>query len=104
MPTFTFKPTPNLPIKLTFPTYISVGPEHYWGAVNPDGNVGVFSASANATVPLNFIPGRYGNWSATVGVTYFYLINENLLAAGEILSGNNNRNVVVGTVGVGVNF
>jgi hypothetical protein len=104
VPTIEIKPAANLPIKLTFPTYISVGPEHYWGATNPDGNVGVFSASANATIPLNFIPARYGNWHATVGATYFYLINANLLAAGDLLSGNDNRNVIVGTAGLGVNF
>ena len=104
VPSFTVKPAPDLPIKLAFPTYFSVGPEGYWGKDNPDGHFGVFSASANATIPLNFIPKRMGNWHATVGFSYFYLINDNLLDAGTILSGNDDRNVFVGSVGIGMNF
>lgn len=104
VPTINWKASADLPIKLTFPTYVSVGPEGYWGADDPDGHFGVFSASANATIPLNFIPARFGHWHATAGLTYFYLINDNLLEAGRILSGNEDRNVFVGTVGLGVNF
>ncbi|HEX8912663.1 MAG TPA: hypothetical protein VF796_09925 [Humisphaera sp.] len=104
IPTFTVKSIPNYPLKFFFPTYFSVGPENYWGEANPDGHFGVFSTSANVTVPLSFIPGRYGSWSATAGVSYFYLINDNLLEAGRILSGNSDRNVLVGSIGIGVNF
>jgi hypothetical protein len=104
VPTYNWKVAPDMPITFAFPTYFSFGPEHYWGAADPDGNFGVFSASANVTVPLNFIPARYGHWHATAGISYFYLINRNLLDAGTILSGNDDRNVFVGTLGVGVNF
>ena len=104
VPTYTYKEIHDYPITFTFPVYFSVGPEHYWGAANPDGNLGVFSASVNASVPLNFIPARYGYWHADAGVTYYHLINDNLLEAGRILSGNTDRDIVQGSVGIGVNF
>ena len=104
VPSIKVNVTPDLPVSFTFPTYFSVGPENYWGTADPDGHFGVFSTAANATIPLNFIPVRLGHWHATAGVSYFYLINDNLLAAGNILSGNNDRNVFVGSLSIGVNF
>ncbi|QOV89535.1 hypothetical protein [Humisphaera borealis] len=104
VPTYTVKAAPDMPIKLAFPTYFSVGPEGYWDATASNGNFGVFSTSVNATIPLNFIPARMGHWHATAGLTYFYLMNQSLLEAGTILSGNDNRNVFVGSLGIGMNF
>jgi hypothetical protein len=37
-------------------------------------------------------------------VTYDYLTNKALLLAGTLASGNTDRNVVIGSVGFGVNF
>lgn len=104
VPTTTVKPAPDLPIKLAFPTYFSVGPEGYWDADASSGNFGVFSVSANATIPLNFIPARMGHWHATVGISYYYLMNQRLLEAGTLLSGNAERSVFVGSMGIGMNF
>jgi hypothetical protein len=106
VPTYTVKAIPNYPVTLTFPTYIQIGPPGYWDATGAFSNssFGVFSISANATVPLSFIPARYGHWHADIGVTYDYLINNALLHAGEIASGNDNHNVLIGSAGFGVNF
>jgi hypothetical protein len=103
-PTWTWKGMPNYPVTFTFPVYTSVGPEGYWDKTKSSGNWGLFSAAVNASVPLSFIPTRYGYWHLDAGVTYYYLINDSLLQAGNILSGNDNRNVVQGSLGVGVNF
>jgi len=107
-PAFTVTPAKEYPIKLTFPTYFSVGPEEYWGdeesGGTPDGNFGVFSTSINASMPLACIPSKYGFWHVDAGVSYFYLINDNLLDAGQILSGNSERNVFVASLGFGFNF
>jgi hypothetical protein len=90
------------------PVYFSVGPASYWGAGEsggaPHGNFGVFSASLNGSVPLSFIPAKYGFWHADAGVSYFYQANDNQLEAGTLISGNTNRNFVQGSVGIGVNF
>ena len=111
-PSYTFKQITDYPITLAVPTYISVGPRSYWGrggtigglSAAPDGNVGVFQIGPNITVPLAFIPARYGFWHADAGVQYFYLVNRALFHAGTFLTGNNDRNVVVGSIGIGVNF
>lgn len=106
-PTTTWKGIPDYPVTFTFPTYISFGPEGYWDADGTfgGGNFGVFSTSINASVPLTkMIPARYGYWHLDVGMSYFYLINDALLEAGNILSGSDDENVFVGSIGVGVNF
>jgi hypothetical protein len=105
-PSFTFKAMPQYPVTLTLPIYTHVGESTYWDAHHTFGHsaFGLISASANLSVPLSFIPARYGHWHGDLGVTYDYLINNALLHAGTILSGNTNHNVIVGSLGVGVNF
>ncbi|MBV8781810.1 MAG: hypothetical protein JO353_10470 [Phycisphaerae bacterium] len=106
VPTYTWKGIDKYPITFTAPTYFSVGPSTYWDAHNAitHSNFGLFSTGLNASVPLSFIPARYGFWHADAGITYDYLINDSLLAAGTIVSGNTNHNCYVGSVGFGVNF
>ena len=112
-PTYTWK-LGDTPITFTMPTYVSIGPESYWGrggtafggtvSAKPDGNLGVFSTGITATIPLKFIPIQYGNWHAEAGVLYYNLINDALLRAGKALSGNSDRSVFNGFVGIGVGF
>lgn len=106
VPTFTFKGMHDYPLTFTFPIYTQVGPNNYWDANGTYTNniFGLVSVSANVSVPLGFIPVRYGHWHADAGVTYDHLLNSALLHAGTLASGNTNRNVVVGSVGFGVNF
>jgi hypothetical protein len=108
-PTYKFFGKSKYPLTVSVPTYFSVGPEEYWGdpdegGGDPDGNFGVFCTSINVGVPLSFIPTRYGYWHADAGLSYFYLINDTLQQAGEIVSGNDDSNVFVASVGIGVNF
>jgi hypothetical protein len=107
VPTYTLKAIPDYPIKITLPTYVSTGPRNYWSAgptkVAPE-NFGVAFIGLNLSVPLSFIPARYGHWHADAGVTFDYLINGSLVDAGTILTGNTDRKLVEGTCGFGVNF
>lgn len=103
VPSYVLK-TSKAPITFTFPVYFSVGPEDYWDVNEDHGNFGVVSGSINASMPLWMIPTRYGNWNATLGFTYMHLLNGALLDAGTILSGNDDRNVFVGSIGIGMNF
>ena len=103
-PSYTYKGIQNYPLTFTFPTYFSVGPSHFWNAAGDGGNFGVASTSVNVSMPLAFIPARYGFWHADAGVQYFYLLNGTLVDAGTLASGNDNRNVVNASVGFGVNF
>jgi hypothetical protein len=106
VPTYTYKGIASYPITFTMPTYVSMGPSTYWDATNTYSNsiFGVFSTSIDAQVPLAFIPAKYGFWHADAGFTYDYLINDALLHAGEIVSGNTDHNCFLGSVGFGVNF
>jgi hypothetical protein len=101
VPTYKLKAIEGLPITLTFPTYFSFGPSEYWGGEN---NFGVLSAAANASVPIKWIPTRYGNWHFDVGVQYYNFLNGTLLDSGTILSGNTDRNMFRGYVGFGFSF
>jgi len=105
-PTYTIKAIPDYPISLSLPMYVQLGPSTYWDATGAYGHkeIGLASISANISVPLSFIPARYGHWHADAGVTYDYLINNALLNAGTIASGNTDRSVVIGSIGIGVNF
>jgi len=104
-PSYTLKMISGYPIALSLPTYFSVGPRTYWADNGlPGGNFGLISCSLNASVPLSFIPVKYGHWHADVGVTYDYLINQSLRDAGTLASGNTDHNVIVGSVGFGFGF
>jgi hypothetical protein len=103
-PSYTWKASADYPLTFSFPTYFSVGPKNYWDITESHSNFGVFSTAFNVTVPLAFIPIRYGAWHADCGLQYFYLMNGALLQAGDIASGNNNRNVLNASVGIGFNF
>jgi hypothetical protein len=105
VPTYTLKMVQGMPITLTFPTYFSVGPEDYWGTGDlKNGNFGVLSTAVNASIPLSFIPTKYGHWHADFGVQYYNFLNGTLLDAGTVLSGNTSRNMVRGYAGFGVGF
>lgn len=107
VPTYTIKG--STPITLSVPTYVSIGDPGYWGKGGDalhksDGSIGVFSTGITATVPLNFIPVQYGHWHAEAGLLYYYLINDALLRAGGLISGNTDRSKFNAYVGVGVGF
>jgi hypothetical protein len=86
--TVTFSGTP---LTFTFPTYFSVGPKGYWDSDHHGGdNFGLFSISANLSMPINAIPVQYGHWHFDAGVTYDYLINDALLEAGDTGTGAGN--------------
>ncbi|HUB25835.1 MAG TPA: hypothetical protein VL992_10440 [Tepidisphaeraceae bacterium] len=114
VPTYTVKAIPSYPVTLKVPTYISVGPKDYWsyddipgtptGGSWGDGNVGVFSTGLSASIPLNIIPVQYGYWHLDAGITYFDLISNGLVFGGELASGNTRRDLIMGTITLGVNF
>lgn len=101
VPTIKVNAIQGYPMTVSFPTYVSVGPSEYWGG---ESNFGVLSTAVNVTMPLAFIPSRYGHWHADFGVQYYNLLNGTLLDAGTLLSGNTDRNIFRGYVGFGVGF
>jgi hypothetical protein len=90
------------------PTWITVGPESYWGRgdsalTEPDGNVGVISTGLKGVVPLSFLSGTGAKASAYAFAQYYHLVNDNLVRAKALLnSGDDNRDHVV--FGAGLSF
>ncbi len=121
----------GLPITLTAPTWVTVGPSSYWnrndGTTNFCGpmsssrcalsNAGVVSTGLTAKMPIDFlIPSRLGNWYVDAGFQYYHIINDALLGA-QVLTGaaggaagvagtfpQSHRDIVVGFTGIGMSF
>jgi hypothetical protein len=95
---------------LSAPTWITVGPESYWGRgdsalTKPDGNIGVFSTGLKGAIPVTFLSGTGAKASVYGFAQYYNLINDNLLRAKGLLnSGDSKRSHVVFGVGFGFGF
>src|ERR1700726_182747 len=102
VPTLDIKKYTGVPLVLTAPTWITVGPTDYWnradGTTNVCGtlssspcalsNAGVFSTGLQAKLALDsMVPKRLGNWYIKGGARYYHIINDALLAAQEFTSG-----------------
>jgi hypothetical protein len=79
----------RIPLTLSAPTWVTVGPEEYWNGGKgvlkcttcSSDNAGVFSTGLQGKVPLKFIPTSFGNWYVRAGAQYYHIINDNLLYA-----------------------
>ena len=131
VPTVDLKKYTGLPIVVTAPTWVTVGPTDFWnkndGTTNLCGvasnqpcalsNAGVFATGLTGKTTLDaWVPKRYGNWYVKYGFQYYHIINDALLAAQELTAGasgisnvNGNftqahRDTVVGFGGIGFTF
>jgi hypothetical protein len=100
-PTWDLQPY-SIPVTLSMPTWVTVGPKGYWGG---DQNAGVFSTGLKVTYPLTAIPASAGHWSVFGGYQYYHLINDRLVLAESILNqGKTKRNLHLWQVGIGMGF
>lgn len=91
----------DIPLVLSAPTWITVGPESFWGG---GGNAGVFSTGLKVTYPLKTPPAA-GHWSVYAGYQYYHLINDQLVLAQSILNpGKDDRDVHLVQAGIGLGF
>jgi hypothetical protein len=99
--------TPTLPlgesgVTLSAPTWITVGPDDYWGG---DENFGVFTTGLKVSYALKDIPASAGHWNIYAGYQYYHLINDQLVVAQSILnSGKDDKDLHLFQVGVGLGF
>lgn len=111
-PTFFFNQC--IPITVTVPTWISMGPSDFWNgggiAIKKEkSHFGVFSTGLKGIIDIEFIPKTLGRWYFDGGIQYYYLINENLLQA-QLFTLNlvsrkaAKRHVFVGSAGIGFEF
>jgi hypothetical protein len=111
----------GLPVVLTAPTWVTVGPSTYWNngatgcgatALTPcaAANAGVVSTGLTAKVSLGgLIPTRLGNWYVKGGFQYYHILNDSLLLAQTITGTANSfatahKDIVVGFAGFGFTF
>jgi len=91
-------------LTLSAPTWITVGPETYWGKTGDtidDSNFGVISTGLKATAPLSFFKGGAGA-SVYAFTQYYHLLNDNLKVSRFILTRSTGRDKF--TFGAGLSF
>lgn len=93
-PGFVLAKKGTYPITFSFPVILGVGDAHFY----PTDAYGYFSAAANTSIPLAFLPKSFGAWTANVGFTYYNLGNATTAI------NNGDRNAYVGQVGIGSTF
>jgi hypothetical protein len=106
VPAYDLKPH-GVPVVLSAPTWITVGPSQFWGGTS---NFGVFSTGLVATVPLPGVP-SIGPFSPQAslhfGVQYYKILNDRLLFAQTLVGTGvfaTHSNVVVPSFGITVSF
>lgn len=90
-PTYKFK---SIPLTLSFPTFVNLVEDDFYQRMDgtPGGSgLAVFSTQIKATVPLNFIPKSYGNWSIYASFQYYNLSNDGLLDGNQVLGADADR-------------
>ena len=124
VPTYSFLKSTGVPLTVTMPTWVTVGPSDYWnrndGTTNLCGtagtspcslsNVGLVSTGLQGRLSLeSVVPKRLGNWYLKAGFQYYHITNDALLAA-QVATGaatsfnNSHRDIVVGSTGLGFSF
>jgi hypothetical protein len=126
VPTLDTKKFTGVPLVLTAPTWITIGPSNYWnrsdGTTNVCGtlssapcalgNAGVVTTGLQGKLALDSIPKRLGSWYVKAGARYYHIINDALLAAQEFTGAtgvpatfpNTHRDVGVIYAGMGFGF
>jgi len=67
-PAYTFAPESKFPITLAVPLAVALYEDEFQGG---DGGYGYASAGLAVSVPLAFIPAKFGSFATTVSVTYY---------------------------------
>jgi hypothetical protein len=90
----------NVPVVLSVPTWVTVGPTEFWGG---GGNAGVFSTGLKASYAIP-APAAAGHWNVYAAYQYYNLVNSRLILAESLLNGKTDRNLSLFSVGVGLGF
>ncbi len=120
VPKVNLQPYIGVPITLTAPTWVTVGPQSFWGGnagfgpgsgcIGPptcsSGDVGVFSTGLTASLAMTWIPAQYGHWNLKGGFQWYDIINNALIADNQVTYGAafTDHSIITAFVGVGVGF
>jgi hypothetical protein len=112
VPTVDLTKSTGLPIVVTAPTWVTVGPTDFWN--RNDGttalcgvtsnqpcslsNAGVFATGLTGKTTLDaWVPKKYGSWYVKYGFQYYHIINDALLGAQELTAAASGISTVNGT-------
>lgn len=93
-PSFTVFGDTQYPVTLAFPVNVAFFTDDFQGG---DSGYGYLSAGIAATVPLSFIPEKYGAWSVTGSAIYYNTPD-------DAIPGNPTENFVVTAISIGVSI
>lgn len=91
-PTFTLAADSKFPVSLSVPASVAIFSDNFQGG---DSGFGYASVGLGASVPLSFVPEKFGAWSASANVTYFF-------TSDDAIPGNPEENFFVTTLSVGM--
>lgn len=86
---------------ITFPLILGMSPDGYY--LDSDGSnefFGYYSVGATLGMPLEFIPARYGSWTANVGVNYIGMLADSV----ELSNDGGTDYEVQGFVGISMSY
>lgn len=90
------------PVSLEAPTFITFPGNGFY---SQNGDPGLITTGGKLTVPLTFIPKKYGSWSVYGGVQYYHLYNDGIVLGNSFLpAGNTNRDLVQWYGGISLFF
>jgi hypothetical protein len=88
------------PISLSVPLAVGLSlSDYYEFGTGDDDTLGWWSAGLAGSVPLKFIPARFGNWQTKASVTMLRLEGDNLRRVN-----NNDRTEFIGSVGLALTY
>jgi hypothetical protein len=70
------------PVAIEVPTFLTLPGDGFY---SEDGVPGVFTTGGKITVPLNFIPNKYGSWSVYGGVQWYHVYNDGIAVGNTYL-------------------
>ena len=103
-PAFTLVESEDYPIDLSIPVTLGLSLDDYYTDSTGDNETfGYVSIGAMFSTELPFIPAEYGAWSASAGVTYYYL-NEDAMLNDPMTATDGEDYNVVGSIGVSMDY
>lgn len=100
-------------LTVTAPSWITVGPKEYWSGSTSDSffptdgsNFGVVTTGLCLKTPAGFVPPQFGSWYVYGGLQYYHLINDSLVDANSLTTGDagGHRDVWNAYAGFGFGF
>lgn len=86
-PGLTLIDSQDFPLAVSFPIAVGFAGSDYYGGDSGSGYA-YFSAGAQFSMPLTFIPAGYGDWSLDFGLTYYSLAPKTQPKDSSLIAGN----------------